>query len=416
VFWLDGFTGEVVDGVPTIGTKDGIAQAGELLGRDPATKAPIPLIVGGAINPLFESLCEGYDIGYSGFTPYSSETQPSPYTVDPNAGSSRAMELLASVDHELLQDFSVGLNFTYRKYDHFTWNPAYYTDGYYGDYSIGGESLIRNIDMYSVAGQIPTSGSFVDHDGNPVTVDLGEGAGKDYYLMTSGYGYTPYAYHLRNTNYETFWGVTLVMNKRLSNKWMLDGSFSYQDQRYHYGDGVTNPTNLWALDNHLYAPYIGGASGKISNYIFSHWMFKLEGLYQLPWGFNVSFTFNAREGHFIPHYMGITDYTWSNDYNQGVTVYLDPLGSTTLPTFYQLNARIEKLIKLGDTGRIYLMADAFNVLNTAVINRRYDQNEGTYYYYGAGDPANYFAPYAHTFEPNEILNPFIARLGVRFQF
>jgi hypothetical protein len=276
--------------------------------------------------------------------------------------------------------------------------------------------MLQDFNIYSVAGQVPTSGNFVDSHSNPVTVDLGTGAGKNYYLMTSGYGYTPYAYHLRNTDYEIFWGLTLVWNKRLSNKWMLDGSFTYQDQKYHYGNGYTNPTNLWAFNNQLYAPYIGGASGKISNYIFSSWMFKLEGLYQLPWDFNVSFTFNARQGHFIPHYMNINDYTWANSYNRGVRVYLEPLGTTWLPTFYQLNARIEKLIKLGDTGRIYLMADAFNVLNSAIINRRYDENEGTYYYYGAGDPRNYFAPYAHYFEANEILNPFIARFGVRFQF
>ena len=55
---------------------------------------------------------------------------------------------------------------------------------------------------------------------------------------------------------------------------------------------------------------MGGASGKIGQYIFSHWMFKLEGLYQLPLDFNISFTFNARAGHIIPHYMTIADSRW----------------------------------------------------------------------------------------------------------
>jgi hypothetical protein len=92
---------------------------------------------------------------------------------------------------------------------------------------------------------------------------------------------------------------------------------------------------------------------------------------------------------------------------------LDVFGKQTLPVFYQLNLRLEKLIKLGDTGRIYLMADAFNVLNNACINRRFDKNEGTYRIYS--DHTTYSA-YANKFRVNEILNPFVARFGVRFQF
>jgi hypothetical protein len=215
-------------------------------------------------------------------------------------------------------------------------------------------------------------------------------------------------------NYNTYWGIDLLFNKRLSDKWMLDGSVSYMDQRQHYVDGYQNPTNLWALQDQLYAPYIGGASGKINAYVFSHWMVKLEGLYQLPYGFDVSFTFNARQGYVIPHYMTITDYRWPNSYNRSVQVYLDKFGSDTLPVFYQLNLRLEKEIRLGDTGRIYLMADGFNVLNKAIINRRYDKNEGTLYIYPDGSML--FKKYANNYRINEYLNPFIMRLGVRFQF
>jgi len=186
------------------------------------------------------------------------------------------------------------------------------------------------------------------------------------------------------------------------------------DQRYHYKDGVQNPTNLWATDNQLYAPYIGGASGKISQYVFSHWMVKLEGLYQLPYGFDVSFTFNARQGYVIPHSMTVTDYRWPNSYNRSTGVYLDVFGKDTLPVFYQLNMRLEKEVRLGDTGRIYLMADGFNVLNKAVINRRYAKNEGTLYIYSNGSMK--FSKYANNYQINEYLNPFIMRLGVRFTF
>jgi len=386
---------------------DGKVNANEVFGNDPATYAPIPLIVNGAVNPDF--INNTYASQWGGFTPYSSAALPSPYTVDPNATSSRTYELLFTADHELLPDFNLALDATYRKYNHFTWDDAYYANGPFGDYSIDGTNVALGPDAGLPDGTIPSS--ITDINGN--TVNLGAGPGHTIYQMDSQYTGTPYAYHTLNTNYETYWGIDLTFNKRLSNKWMLDGSVTYQDQKYHYGNGYTNASNLWALNDQIYAPYIGGASGKLSQYIFSHWMFKLEGLYQLPMGFNVSFTFNARAGHIIPHYMTVVDYTWANSIYHSVTTYLDVFGNQTLPTFYQLNLRLEKMIRLGETGRIYLMADAFNVTNAAIINRRYDRNEGTYRIYADHTT---FTPYAHNYTVNEILNPLICRLGVRFQF
>jgi hypothetical protein len=137
-------------------------------------------------------------------------------------------------------------------------------------------------------------------------------------------------------------------------------------------------------------------------------------------GFDISFTFNARAGYLVPHYMTIVDYTWTNEVYHSVQTYLDVFGNMKLPTHYQLNLRLEKMVKIGETGRIYLMADAFNVTNAATINRRYDMNAGTLFVYGkdsSGNINNYvFEPYAFNYVVNEILNPFIARLGVRFQF
>jgi len=386
---------------------DGKQQAGEMFVPDPSTYAPVPMFnsAGTAVSAEFTALQNYY---WGGFTPGSTTPGPSRYTVDSNATSNRTWEVLATIEHELLPNFSIGLQGTWRKYNHLTWDPAYYTNGPYGDYriNVGGTltSEIRDFNMYSVAGQIPSS----------VTgVDLGEGAGRDYWLMTPGFGATNYLRHMLNTNYQTYWGVDLVFNKRLSNKWMVDGSVTYQDQRYHYGNGYTNPSNLWALDDQLYAVNTGSASGKISQYIFSHWLLKLEGLYQLPYDFNISFTFNARAGHLIPHYVTIYDYRWTNSYNRSVQSYLDVFGTEHLPTFAQFNLRLEKLIKLGDTGRIYLMADVFNLFNSSIVNRKYNRNEGTIYIRTTGVT---FQPDPTNARVNELLNPRIMRLGVRFQF
>jgi hypothetical protein len=396
---------------------DGKAQANELYGNDPTTYAPIPLIVDGAVNPVYRDNTQFNQ--WWGFTPNSSTAGPSAYTVDPKAGSSRTWELLFTIDHELLPDFSVSLNATYRKYNHFSWDPAYYADGPYGNYSIDGQNVILGPDasLPDSAATIPSTITYTDDSGTH-TVSLGAGPGHTVYMLDPTYTGTPYSYHTLNTDYETYWGIDLSFNKRLSNKWMLDGSVSYQGQKYHYGNGYIDATNLWALQDQLFAPAMGLSSGKIVDaYIFSPWLLKLEGLYQLPLGFDISFTFNARAGHPIPHYMYIVDYTWPNPLTQVKPyrqAYLDIFGTTKLPTFYQLNLRLEKMIKLGDTGRIYLMADAFNVTNAATINRRYDMREGTYYIYTDGTTS--FSPYAHNYQAYEILNPLVMRLGVRFQF
>jgi hypothetical protein len=395
----------------------GIVHAGDVYGNDPTTYGPIPLIVNGAVNPAYINLTQ-YSQWY-GFTPYSSSTQPSNYTVNPNAGSSHTWELLATIEHELLPDFSVSLQGTYRKYDHYSWDVPYYANGALGDFSINGQNVLLGPGAYDPVGTIPSTITYTDATGTH-NVNLGAGPGHTYYLLDPLYTGTPYYYHTLNTNYNTFWGVDLIVNKRLSNKWMLDGSLSYMDQRQHYGNGYTDPTNLWALQDTITAPSMGGGSGKISQYVFSHWMVKLEGLYQLPMNFDISFTFNARAGYLVPHYMTIHDLTWANDIYHVVTTWLDVFGQQRLPTHYQLNLRLEKMIRLGQTGHIYLMADAFNVTNAATINRRYDRNEGDLYVTGRDESGNitsyYFKPYAFNYTVNEIMNPFVARFGVRFQF
>ncbi len=196
----------------------------------------------------------------------------------------------------------------------------------------------------------------------------------------------------------------------LSNKWMLDGSLSYRYQKQHFDKSGLHPTRPRSgpINDRCSPSPSGAGSGKISQYVFSRWMVKLEGLYQLPMGFNLSATFTAREGHINPHYMTINN-SRILGLERSKTVYLDYFGTFRLPTFWNLNARLEKMIKIGDTGRIYLMADAFNLFNNAIMNRRYDTNTGTYYI-----TQGIFVPSATSFKANEVLNPRVVRFGVRF--
>jgi hypothetical protein len=86
-------------------------------------------------------------------------------------------------------------------------------------------------------------------------------------------------------------------------------------------------------------------------------------------------------------------------------------GEARMPTFWNLNMRLEKILRVGDTGRIYLMIDAFNVFNQNILNRARDDNPGTIYLHDGTFSVN-----TRSAEPNEVLNPRIFRFGVRFQF
>jgi len=351
-----------------------------------------------------------------------------PYgSYDNTVNTSRTMEAMLTLEREIFTDFSATVNLTYRKYDHWNWSAKYFVD------AEGERYCFENRDWYIVAPNRP-----------PQTIDLtdvetmwddgntGEAPGHDWYYLDPNYqdpisgltmnpgDYSPWwITSQRPGRYNDFYGIDIIFNKRLSNRWMFNGSLTWQHQEQHYkSEGIWDPTNVWAVDGRAYAPFIGGASGKLNQYIYSRWLVKAGGLYQLPYDINVSFTFLAREGWPIQETFEFYDYTLqpSQPRDYTYTSYIQPFGTDRLNTFYRFDLRLEKVLTLGDTGRIYLMADLFNVFNSKLENRRNQKTWGRYYYYGAGNSRNWFRPDVDAYALNEILNPRVVRFGVRFQF
>jgi hypothetical protein len=247
----------------------------------------------------------------------------------------------------------------------------------------------------------------------------GEASQHEWYYTAAPYtDYSPYTWVQKRPDfYNDYWGVDLVLNKRLSNKWMMNGNFTWQTQAAHYGDeGLLSDTNRWAFEGQPYSASIGGASGKINQYTYSRWLAKLGWLYQLPFDINFGGTFMAREGWVQRETFGFNNYTLPNPASRSATLYMAAFGGERLPVFTNLTVRLEKMLRIGDNGRIYLMFDLFNALNSTVVNRRYQKDWGTVYYYGEGNAANYLRPNLDYNALNEILNPRVFRLGVRFTF
>ena len=330
--------------------------------------------------------------------------------IDPEAKSvktsPRTREIMLFLERELRPDLSLSVNTTYRRYDNFDWAKAFYPADIYP----GTPDLVVDDAQtwFTTAGTIPATVKI-----GGVTYDMGDAAGKPWYLPSASFpGATPYRMIDKSNAYKTYFGLDLVLTKRLSNRWFMNASVTLQDQRVHWNGSYIDPTNKWALDGKPFGNWAGGAGGKTSVQMYARWMAKVSALCQLPLGFDVSGTLIAREGWKIPTYVTLaysSNDAWPGLYKSN-TIYLQTATKASLPTFYNLTFRIEKKIAVG-TGKMYVMADVFNVLNRAIVNRAYDAYLGTYYVDTGESSAN-----PSNLRYNEILNPRVCRLGVRFEF
>jgi len=352
--------------------------------------------------------------------------------------SSRTRELLLTLEREVVPNLAASVNFTYRRYDQNQIGLTYYPAAHSSEYPTytgpvtidprdtppaGGTWWVEAgtiPDNYITGGTWTTTFPYVNTGGT--TFDSGNAKGKPYYLPGPNIPTTSTRYSVirKNDAYFTYWGIDFVVTKRLSNRWFMNGSFTYQGQKTYWGRDFFNKTNQWAFDGKSYGDWGGAASGKVAVLMYTRWMAKLSGLYQLPYGFDLSATFNAREGWKVPQYFYLVNISGPNTaMGNNTIVYKDPYLASSLPTFYNLSLRLEKRINVG-AGRLYFMADCFNLLNSNMPIRSYSKYDGDAYYRNAGTPAQsvQYDSYKYPFNGllNEILNPRILRLGVRFEF
>jgi hypothetical protein len=334
--------------------KDTRVSQNELFGTDWETSEP-------TVDPLIP---DGWSY-YSGFDPANPLSTVPFNKVDPNYTSPVLDELSVSFEREILTDFAVRAEFFYKKYHNLTWDKGIMSDG-----------SIETIDNYYVAG----------HDS---TID------KDYY---GRYEYPVASYRTNSKNsYTRYMAGELVLKKRLTNRWMVDASVTYNSWKYYYGGDFLNPSNVSYYDGGVEAPQSGG-SGFSDVFVNARWMGKITGLYQFPLGINASFTFVAREGYVIPTFVRVRMPRIGTRNLYGLEGGGGLFGDKRLPNFSELNFRIEKMFKVRDN-LIVVAVDAFNALNSNTSLAKTGQITSS------------------TFMMTQrILNPRVFRFGVRFQF
>lgn len=178
-------------------------------------------------------------------------------------------------------------------------------------------------------------------------------------------------YYNLDKAYLEYLGLTLRMTKKLSNKWMADFSFTFNDWKRHWDQSETlDLNNFNFFDGGHVAPATTG-SGLRDVWVNSRWMVKVTGMYQLPWDLNLTGFFQAKEGGPQPLRSRVAT-------NQG-RIYLYragyKVGDERLPTFWMLNLGLEKTLRISDKVTATLVVDWYNATNNQ-IELKYDLGIG----------------------------------------
>jgi hypothetical protein len=180
--------------------------------------------------------------------------------------------------------------------------------------------------------------------------------------------------------------------------------YSWNRSREYFDDpsrSIVDPTPLTAdpqFNGGLVTVPTAG-SGKSQIYLtLPTYQLTANGFYQGPWGVNLGGNFIVRQGYsqmFFSNDVGTNDPVYST---KDVLVIPDQVGKYRLPAVKSLDVRIEKQFTVGRS-TLAFDADVFNVLNSGtVLGRIYDVSSSKF-----NDVA-------------EIMNPRIARFGLRIQF
>jgi hypothetical protein len=303
---------------------------------------------------------------------------PAGNIVDPSAKIGRTREAIVGMQHELIANLAVGVDFIYRKYDRGTTT-----------YTIGFEPGAG----YNALAALYQPATYLD----PVT-----NLSATYYFvcstctLPSGLGNTT----LTNPNYQTYKGVDLTANKRFSNRWQMAVALTIQD----------NPSFFPAGNAQFINPTVPSNTGAGSSLEFSNgvstiakYLFKAQGSYTLPWDINLSANYNQNQG--ATRTLSINGPGAVSGGTTGTITYnslqVAPGDTFRFKPVKLLDIGVQKVIKFrGGKNRVKLMLDGFNMLNEATVLGYVSNNQSNVGFT----------------QPNSIVPPRVFRFGASINF
>ena len=270
---------------------------------------------------------------------------PAGNAVDPNAKLARTKEFITGVQHELMPNLAVGVDYVYRKYDDGT---AAYTAGY----QPGAPKFPLS--------QIYTGPLYYTDPTTKITAPYYQIC--DGCIRPSGLG----SITVTDLSYSTYQAVVPTLTKRFSDRWQMNASATLQTNPGFTPTGsYVNPTGIVFQDTR----------STIARYLI-----KISGTYAMPYGINTSANLNVNDGD-----NRVVTVTGPGNVYGGVNAAGQPTtiggnngpynnlrfqndGLTRLQPTKLLDLGAQKVFTFrGGKNRVKVMFDAFNVFNVNTI-------------------------------------------------
>ena len=321
-----------------------------------------------------------------GYDPASPGALVSPNSIDPKLSAPHTDEFVVGVDQELFPAFAVGAVFTHRKFGNqlFRYRSGLMPTDY--------------VQYTTITGTLP--------DGTPFSAPV--------YRIKPGIDTPPGYFYTNRKNYnQTYDGFDIILTKRLADKWMARGSFTYNLNKQHSqagacwdptnrvpgqslesGDPIQGYTASTCADGVFVATQSTGSGNKGGVFLNSKWQFYMNGLYQLPLGFAVSTAITGRQGYPIAWFRRVV-----GPDGELRDVSVSNLDSQRYKNVFEWDMRVEKVVTITATSNVALSADLFNLTNQNTTLQRFNRLKRS-----------------NTGNIKEIQSPRIWRFGARFSF
>jgi hypothetical protein len=218
---------------------------------------------------------------------------------------------------------------------------------------------------------------------------------------------------VRDGYHQRYLGLEVSATKRLSNRWMARFGFSTNSWREYFDDpskAILDPTRAPApsLAFPFAGPQVDGgavvrattsSSGNGVYMVAPAYQISANGSYQVIWGVSIAASLISRQGYAEPFFQ--SNVATGDPLGRKTVLLVNQVDAFRLPAVTSLDGRLEKQFTFG-SAKLAIDFDLFNVLNAAtVLSRQYDARLT-----GATGFGNTL----------EIMNPRVARLGLRFTF
>ncbi len=266
-------------------------------------------------------------------------------------------------------EFVVGLNLTFRQITGILEQEQLVFEGNdpYCNSCLNGVGRLHRRDDY-----VPVS--------TTVRLPNGESRVINYFQLRNGVSTRGGTFLENGDREQEYQGASLVFNKRLANRWMLRGNFTWADWQWSsVPDSEREDLSISLGGGDIEGDPVlqgsgTGSGSKGAVYINSEWSYSVNGLYQVspdrPWGFNFALNFQGRQGYPIPYF---TRVNFPANYQpapvRGFIAATPGPDDFRFDDIHTIDARVEKEFTFSDVG-VTIGVDAFNLTNEATVMQR----------------------------------------------